>query len=58
MMSSNIMRLKPRQAEPSLVHIGAAVSRQLITTCTCANLSNKYTQQAQTRYRNQVTLNP
>ena len=36
---------KPRQAEPWLVHIGAAVSSQSITTCVCANLSNKYISQ-------------
>ena len=41
MTSSNIMRLKCRQAEPSRVHIGATVFRQLIRTCPCTKLSNK-----------------
>ena len=45
MTSSNITRLKCRQAEPSLVHIGATVSRQLITTCPCTKLSNKRSSQ-------------
>ena len=43
--SSNITSLKCRQAEPSLVQIGGTVSRQLMTTCACANLSNKCSSQ-------------
>ena len=45
MTSSNITRLECRQAEPSLVHIGATVSRQLITTCPFIKLSNKCSSQ-------------
>ena len=49
--SSNIMSLKCRQAENSRVHIGATVSRQLITTCVCANLSNKCSSQFRVLFR-------
>ena len=47
MTSPNITRLNLGKQNLHWCTLGAAVSRQLIKTCVCANLSNKYTVGAQ-----------
>ena len=51
MTSSNITRLNLGKRNLHWCTLGAAVSRQLITTCVCANMSNKYTSQYRVLFR-------
>ena len=51
MTSSNITRLNLGKWNLHWCTLGAAVSHQLITTCVCANLLNKYTSQYRVLFR-------
>ena len=51
MTSPNIMPLNLGKRNLHWCTLSAAVSRQLITTCACANLSNKYKSQYHVLFR-------
>ena len=51
MTSSNITHLKKGKQNLHWCTLGATVSCQLITTCVCANLSNKYSSQYRVLFR-------